>query len=1101
MKPKPQFSPSKGEEFPLLLLKKGLGDEASNFLQINIFTMQNFFRFLILISILLAITLNLPAQKVENILERKITLDISELTIQETLKNITEKTGIGFSYSNDLVSFTKKVTIKVIDNPLKDVFDQLVANTFITYTIVGNQVVFQSRKKTSNKHTISGYISDKETGEKLIGVIIQEDTTKAATTSNNYGFYSITLPEGEYKLKYLYLGYNMESREIGLAENSEINIQLTPSLVELKEITITDKAYLKHVESTQMGISELQMKNIKSFPVLIGEKDIMKTLQLLPGIQQGTEGSSSLYVRGGSSDQNLILLDGAPVYNVNHLFGFMSTFNDDAIQSVSVLKGGIPARYGGRLSSVVDVNMKEGSNKKFEAQFAIGTLASRLTLEGPIFSENTSFIFSARRTYSDLLYRPLMQLYTAVNPNESIDEYYYFQDYNLKLNHAFSSKSHLYFSVYSGDDEIVANHNYNLNVNMLSEKYSFNWGNVTATSRWNYKMNDKLFSNITLIYSQYKLKINGISSIRDSTLITQNGYGNDASGIQDYGIKIDFDYYLNTNHTLHFGSQGTLHSFNPGKLSEGSSIENVANSRIDTSLNLSNIHLIENDFYIEDEIKISDRLKTNIGLRYGIANVQNKSYQSLQPRISLRYLILDNWSAKAAWSRMNQNLNLLTSPSSINFPLDLWIPATSTLKPQRSDIFSIGTLYGFENNIEISTELYYKTMNNVIDYKDGTSFVFADTEWDKKIVQGKGLAYGAEFLIEKKTGSTFGWLSYTLSKSMRQFNEINSGNWFPYQYDRRHNLNLVVGHRFSENFEIGGTWVLSSGNLYTLNNEKYPSYLEPGRNVESFDSRNNFQGPLYHRLDLSMSFTKQKKWGFSTWSFGCYNVYNHKNPTAIYVDVDNKVHQWASMPIIPSVTYTFRFKKDANFKKNKKEISYDKASSPEMSAKHDSVPKSSNLALTEKGNRMFGMAFNAGYSTNAIHSSSQILTSVSVFTSWTLAKFRAHNYLLGSQMNISYLRNQYFTDTTYKKIAYNNSYSFTYGILNRYYFGNWKTKPFVQMVPLYTLPSYIGASFGVGITHFASDRVAFEAVLSDYEYLNSKNRNVNFKIGIQFYLP
>ncbi len=1082
--------------------------------------MKNIFKFIILLCLYNLFTITSPAQNINTILDKKITVNIQGLSVQDALKTISDKSGIGFSYSNDLVNFSKIVTINGTDQPLNEVLDQLVSNTFISFTIVGNQVVFQTRKKTSAKHSISGYVSDKETGELLTGVNIYEETTNTSAITNEYGFYNIILPENGLKLKFTYVGYNPEIVELALTGDKKTDVQLSPSPVALQEVTITDKAIQKQIESTQMGESELQMKTLKSVPVLLGESDIMKTLQLMPGIQQGSEGSSSLFIRGGSPDQNLILLDDAPIFNVNHLFGFISTFNDDGIQSAIVLKGGIPARYGGRLSSVVDIKTKEGNHKKFLAQIAIGTLASRLTLEGPIYDENTSFIFSARRTYLDLLYRPLMKIYSSININESIDEYYDFQDFNFKINHTFSPKSHLYFSSYYGSDVLKVDHHYsNLNSRSLSELVNINWGNFIATTRWNYQLNEKLFSNVSLIFSQYQLQFSVNDAIKDSTNLTQKDNGSYNSGIQDYSAKVDFDYYLSSHQTMRFGIQSSLYNFNPGKLSEGSSIENIVNSEVDTSLNLSNIHLVENDAYIEDEITFTPKLKANIGLRYSFANVEGTIYKSFQPRINLRYLITDNWSAKASWSVMGQNLNLLSGSPSINIPLDLWIPATKSLKPQHSEIYSLGTLFGLENNIDFSSEIYYKTMQNVLDFKDGSSFVFANNNWANIITQGKGIAYGAEFMAEKKSGKTFGWLDYSLSKSLRQYNEIDNGNWFPYQFDHLHNLNLVVVHRFSEDFEIGGSFVLSSGNLFTVNNEKFSSYLEHGKYVDSYSSRFNFQGPLYNRLDLNMSFTKQKKWGLRTWTISCYNVYNQHNPTAIFVDNEKTVHQIASMPIIPSVTYTYKFGKGRT-KSESKDIYYDlppdtmkfiekKIVKDTLSKDTIAVTKNDSvLCSTKKGSRLMVINLSTNYSSTNIAKTGSLSTNI------TLAKFRANNFAMGSQIGFSYNRNFNYTDTTFKKIIYINTYSFSYGLLFRYYIGNWTTRPFIQAAPSMTYLNHyesngtsyglnfgLGIPFGIGIAHFISDRVAFEAVILDNNIFNPQNTSLSFKFGFQIYFP
>jgi len=490
-------------------------------------------------------------------------------------------------------------------------------------------------------------------------------------------------------------------------------------------------------------------------------------------------------------------------------------------------------------------------------------------------------------------------------------------------------------------------------------------------------------------------------------------------------------------------------------------------------------------------------LKTNIGLRYSIANVENKTYQSLQPRISLRYLITENWSAKAAWSVMNQNLNLLTGSSSVGWSMDVWVPATSTLKPQHSNIYSLGTLYAFKNNIEISSELFYKTMHNVLDYKDGTSYVFADNSWGDKIVQGKGISYGVEFLIEKKTGNTFGWLSYTLAKSKRQFDKISNGNWYPYQYDRRHNLNLVISHRFSEKFEIGATWIVSSGAQLTVNNQKFPSYLDQNKYIESYDSRNNFQMPLYHRLDLSLRFTKEKKTGIRTWSIGCYNVYNHKNPTIVYVE-NNKVNQLVSMPIIPSITYAFKFKKNPTIEKDHTNKHFNtESTSPILSPKMICAPEQTN-----KGCRMVTLGLNTtllSYKEKIIFNYSSYDININI--DFTLARFRVRNYLLGSVFTLSYVQpvrnNKEFN-------KYNTIYAFQYGILNRYYIGRMKIKPFIHV-----LPSLIGGiqnsqpvfgitvPFGVGISYLISNRISIEFLVTD-NALHIKN-TLRGKFGLQFY--
>lgn len=946
-------------------------------------------------------------------------------------------------------------------------------------------IISQSDSIKSNRnYIIHGYVTDSETGEHLNGVVITEENTNVSTITNNYGFYSIKLSESQIKLNISYIGYRNEIQEQSLLKNTELNIPLLPLPIEIKEVIITDKNTLKQVESSQMGVNELQMKNLKSIPVLAGENDIIKTMQLLPGVQQGSEGSSSLYIRGGSSDQNLILLDEASVYNINHLFGFMSTFNDDAIQSATVLKGGIPARYGGRLSSVVDVRMKEGNNQNVESQGSIGTIASRFTISGPIVNNKTSFMFSARRSYFDLLTRPLLKLMELVN-GEQVKSFYYFQDYNLKVNHIFSSNSRLFFSIYTGNDVISDYMKTNHNNRPFLETYEFNWGNITATTRWNYKFGDRLFSNFTLIYSQYMNNAHFNNSWTDTSHINYKDYGNFKSGIRDYSAKSDFYFYINSNHTFRFGSQSTLHIFYPGNLFEGSYIQNFNNTKTDTSINLKAINLAENELYLEDEMKIGNKWRANLGLRYCQATVENKTYNSIQPRLSLSYLIAENWSVKAALCNMNQNMNLLTGSSSNGLPMDLWIPTTGILKPQSSKQYSVGSVLLFNSSIEFITELFYKNMQNVLDYRDGTSYVFADKEWQSKIVQGNGIAYGAEFMAEKKTGNTFGWFNYTWSKSLRQFNEIDNGQRFPYQYHRTHNINFMVVHRFSEKFEIGAIWVFSSGRFLTVNNQKYSSYLEPRSNVETYTNRSNFEAPAYHRLDVNLRFSKQKKWGVRTWSIGCYNLYNRQNPSIVYVS-DNKVHQLAIMPIIPSVSYNYKFgmKRVSSIKPT---FDIPVESTPIVEKKDTFLKIIDNkiqILNTNKGNRIVGLNFNISLSS----------TSKSILFNLTSAKFVLNNLAIGSSLGYTY--NKYFVNDIENTIQ-----TINYGFLSRYYIGKYKIKPFVQIIPGLKITSQETLSFnkflnnGLGVACFLADRIALEALLS-----NDYNQNaISFRIGFQIY--
>ncbi len=759
----------------------------------------------------------------------------------------------------------------------------------------------------SQRYTLSGYISDEKTSEKIIGANVYVKGTTLGTLSNPYGFYSLTLPSGKYEISFSFVGYETISKEIDLTHDQAINISLDQNL-QLGEVTVVGDKIENTVESSQLGAVNLSTKTIKSIPALLGEVDIIKAIQLLPGIQSGTEGSSGLYVRGGGPDQNLILLDGIPVYNVNHLFGFFSVFNADAINSVQLIKGGFPARYGGRLSSVIDIRMKEGNNDKIHGSGSIGLIATKLTLEGPIIKDNMSFVISGRRTYIDVLAAPFI----AAQPKERGEKFsggYYFYDLNTKLNYKFSERNRLYLSAYMGNDKAYANDKYDYGNNYSEDKFKLRWGNIISALRWNCLITNKLFLNTTLSYSRYKF-LTAIYSkyINDNNNEIYNFEYN--SGIDDYAAKLELDFMPNPNHYIRFGANNTYHIFNPGV--NVFNLNSDLEENIDTVIGNHKIYANEVFAYLEDEITWN-KLKINLGIHASGFYVKNKFYSNIEPRISARYLINNRWSVKAAYSQMNQYIHLLTN-SNVGLPTDLWLPVTDTIKPQNSVQYALGTVISIGPHIDFSLEGYYKEMNNLIEYKEGATYLQANEDWQKKVEIGKGYSYGAEVLLRKKIGNTTGWIGYTLSWTNRQFDNISFGEEFPAKYDRRHDISVVVSHKFSERFDIGCSWVYGSGYATTLAHEKYPSAMEYGGDIEYFGKRNDYRLPSYHRFDIGFNFHKQKKWGKRTWSFGAYNVYNRKNPFFLYFDNDynynnnTKVLRQVSLfPIIPYVSYQFNF--------------------------------------------------------------------------------------------------------------------------------------------------------------------------------------------------
>lgn len=758
--------------------------------------------------------------------------------------------------------------------------------------------------------TISGYVEDASSGERLIGASVFDLKSKKGTATNAYGFFSLTLPADTVMLRVSFVGYTSSTRVFVLNQDERFNAQLS-STVELEEIEVVAE---RPAESTQMSTMTLQMEMVKALPVLLGERDIIKTIQLLPGIKSGTEGSSGLYVRGGGPDQNLILLDGVPIYNASHLFGFFSVFNSDAISSVDIVKGGFPARYGGRLSSVLDIRMKEGNMKEFHGEGSIGIIASRLTLEGPIKKDKTSFMISGRRTYLDLLARPIIK---ANNDGQIAG--YYFYDLNGKINHRFSDKSRLYFSSYYGNDKFysVFEDDYlNNNVQYKSRSESnLNWGNFISALRWNYEFNNKLFANTTVTYSRYKFNVgftDELEKIDQGNSSTSSNSFEYLSGINDWAGKIDFYYVPNIKHYVRFGAGEIYHTFTPG-VNRFTQSETSVN--IDTSFGSMKKFAHEYNVYAEDDWEIAPRWKVNAGLHLSGFLVDKKDYWSLQPRVSGRFMIDELSSVKLSYARMAQYIHLLSN-AGIGLPTDLWVPVTGKIPPQFSDQIAAGYSRTIKKDYQFSTEVYYKYMNNLIEYKDGSSFFGSETDWQEKVELGRGWSYGAEVLLEKKVGKTTGWIGYTLSWTNRQFDNLNFGKTFPYRYDGRHNVGIAITHRFSEKIDVGVVWVYGTGNAVTLGYERYnvidqSPYGNYYNEVVHIGSRNNYRMPAYHRLDVGVNFHKKREKWERTWSLGIYNVYSRQNAFYLFFgnnDAGNRVLKQVSLfPIIPSFSYSFKF--------------------------------------------------------------------------------------------------------------------------------------------------------------------------------------------------
>ncbi len=748
---------------------------------------------------------------------------------------------------------------------------------------------------TQNKFTISGYVKDAKNGEELIGATIFIKEIQKGTITNVYGFYSLTIPEGEYAIQYSYMGYNSQEFLLNLNESKTKNVELVESTKQLEEIVITAQKKDHNIKSTEMGVVKMNPKDISAVPVLFGEKDLMKTLQLMPGIKSAGEGNSGYTVRGGTTDQNLILLDEATVYNASHLLGFFSVFNSDAIKNMKMIKGGGPAQYGGRLSSVLDIQMKEGNMKEYDVSGGLGLISSRLTVEGPIVKDKGSFIISGRRTYLDLFLK-LTEDYDDIT--------LYFYDLNLKANYRINDKNRLYISGYFGRD-----------IFSFEDMMGIDWGNSTGTIRWNHLFNDRLFLNSSLIFSNYDYDIN--SDIGDNELTI-------TSGINDIDLKEDFTFFINPQNTLKFGGKFTYHTYIPGEVS--------GNENFD-SFNQDKDYGYEAAAYISHQWNLSDKLSFEYGLRYSMfmaagpgdiysyddsgdvidtttykSNEIIKTYGGLEPRFNATYLIDDKSSLKLSYSRNRQYIHQVSNSTS-GTPMDAWIPTSNIVEPGISDQVSLGYFRNFlDNQIETSVEVYYKDMQNQIDYENGAD-LFLNPFIESQLVFGKGRSYGAEFLLKKNTGKFTGWLSYTYSRTEKQFDDINDGDWYPTKYDRTHDISIVGMYQFNPKWNVSASWVYYTGNAVTFPSGKYE--IE-GQTVNYYTERNGYRMPDYHRLDIGATYTKQKKKGReASWNFSLYNAYGRENAyTITFEENDDGITEALQLSLfrwIPSITYNFKF--------------------------------------------------------------------------------------------------------------------------------------------------------------------------------------------------
>ncbi|MEQ7800738.1 TonB-dependent receptor [Pedobacter sp. ASV1-7] len=874
-------------------------------------------RFLTLIAILLLLLLMVQTRThAQEQLDKKISISLKNESLKDALDKISNTSGIKFTYNEQIAVSKIKISVVAQNKSVSTILTTAFTGHPLQFRALGKEIFirFDSSKekkqeagpaanpeKSQEKHTLSGTIKSASTGETLIAATIRAMDTKYATQSNEYGFYSLTLPQGNYTITVNAIGSKSYRTTINLQKNTSLNVAIEDDLNELETVTITSNATKRNIDNPQMGMERLSINETKNVPVLLGERDVIKTLQLLPGVKTSGEGSGGFFVRGGSADQNMILLDEAPVYNASHLLGFFSTFNSDAIKNVTLYKSGMPAQYGGGLSSVLDVKMNDGNNQKYGVSGGVGLIAARINVEGPIQKEKSSFLISARRTYADMFLK--LSSDSAVR-----DAKLYFYDVNLKANYILGDKDRLFVSGYFGKDVLGSD-------NLIG----INWGNTAATLRWNHVFSNKLFSNTSLIFSNYNYKIQSTDDESSLTLFSQ---------IRDWNFKEDLQWYANEKNTVSFGLNSIYHTIKPGE------VQATGNSGL-ISQDLQNRYSLENAIYASNTWKASNALSFTYGLRVSAFSILGKgdyytlddggnvtgttsykkgefvkTYVNLEPRIAAALQLNESTALKASYVRNAQNLHLVSN-SNASSPTDRWVASTNIIKPELSDQVSLGYYKNLGNdNYELTVETYYKTLQNQIDYRNGAD-IYTNKPIETQLLYGKGRAYGAEFLLKKKNGKLTGWIAYTISKSERQIDGINDNNWYNARQDRTHDISLVSMYQLNKKWSLSANWVFATGNAVTFPIGKYKLL---GHSYFNFSERNADRMPSYHRLDLGATkLLKQTKKFSSELNFSLYNAYGRENAYRItFRDKETDPNRTEAVrttlfKFVPSISYNFKF--------------------------------------------------------------------------------------------------------------------------------------------------------------------------------------------------
>ncbi|MBB6274546.1 hypothetical protein HDF26_005024 [Pedobacter cryoconitis] len=874
-------------------------------------------RFLAIIALLLLLLVFVQIESyAQSPLGKKLSISLKNEPLKSALDKISLTSGIKFTYNEQVANSKIKITVLAQDKSLNEILNTALADQPFKFTELGKEVYIKSdpakEKKVladpaanpaegQERHTISGTISSSKTGETLIAATIRVSGTKQATLSNEYGFYSILLPKGKYTIEVSAVGSQTNIQSVQVNKNLKLNIALDDSANELETVNITSSSARRAIDNPQMGMERLTVSETKTIPVILGERDIIKTLQLLPGVKASSEGTSGFFVRGGSADQNMILLDEAPVYNASHLLGFFSTFNSDAIKNVTLYKSGMPAQYGGRLSSVMDIKMNDGNNQKVSVSGGVGMIAARLNVEGPIQKGKSSFLISARRTYLD----PFLKLSSDTSVKK-IKLYFY--DVNAKANYILGDKDRLFISGYLGRDVL------------RSDKLTgLDWGNVTSTLRWNHVFNSKLFSNTSLIFSNYDYTIQSTEEQNSLSLFSQ---------IRDWNFKEDIQWFANEKNTVSFGVNAIYHTIKPGEVRADGNTGFIPQD-------LQKRYSLENAAYVSNTWKANDLFSLTYGLRLSAFSILGsgdyydvnsagqvtgttsykkgeivKTYFNLEPRIAAALQFNESTSIKASYVRNAQNLHLISNSNSIS-PTDRWLASTNIIKPEISDQVSLGYYKNLADNAyEFTSEVYYKDLKNQIDYRDGAD-IYTNRPIETQLLYGKGRAYGIEMLLKKKTGRLTGWIGYTLSKSERQVDGINNNQWYNTRQDRTHDISIVGMYALNDKWSLSANWVFSTGSAVTFPNAKYRLL---GESYFYFSERNGERMPSYHRLDLGATrILKKTKTYSSELSMSLYNAYGRSNAYGIqfrdnpYDANRTEAVQTSLFRFVPSISYDFKF--------------------------------------------------------------------------------------------------------------------------------------------------------------------------------------------------